>query len=154
MSSRAVANVVALIMLALLAYRHFGGALPGPIPGPAPPPMPIVDPIDGDGFRVLIAYESAELATYPRQQLDALYSTEIRGYLNSKCATGERSTPDYRILDVEADMSNDSEWWKKAMQRQKASLPWIVIDSKQGGFEGPLPATVEATMELLRKYGG
>lgn len=152
MSERYVANNVALILLALIAWRHFGGSLPDIIP--IDPPAPTVDPIDGDGFRVLIVYESSELQAYPSSQTAALYSTQVRSYLNSKCVAGERSSPDYRILDADTDMTNDSAWWQKAMTRDRQSLPWIVIDAKDGGFEGPLPLTVAETMTLLQTYGG
>lgn len=114
---------------------------------------PAIDPIPGDGFRVLIVYESESLKDYPRAQVDALYSADVRDYLDSKCVKGESDWPDYRILDQHADMTADAIWWQEAMKRPRQSMPWILIDSPQGGFEGPMPASVETMLELLKKYG-
>src|SRR5207249_8629180 len=48
-------------------------------PGPTPPGP---TPIPGDGLRVLIVYESAELSRYPKEQLSVLYGSAVRGYLD------------------------------------------------------------------------
>lgn len=148
MSQRAIGNVVGVLLIVLGLCQHFSGAAVLPI---VPDRL---DPIPGDGFRVLVVYESEQLKDYPRAQVDALYSSDVRAYLDAKCVAGQSGWPDYRILDKDADLSLDATWWQEAMKRPRQSLPWIVVDSPQGGFEGPLPVTVDATLELLKKYGG
>lgn len=141
---KTLSNTVAVVCLIIVAMRIWGGGLL---------PLPI-DPIPGDGFRVLIVYESEQLDDYPAAQVDALYSSDVRAYLSAKCVAGATGWPDYRILDADADMALDSVWWQEAMKRPRISLPWVLIDSPQGGFEGPMPAGPDALLELLKKYGG
>ena len=89
---------------------------------------PSVDPIPGDEFRVMIVYESGDLDNYP--------------------ANG------FRILDKDADLGLDLPIWQEAMKRERQGLPWLLIDAQGGGYEGPLPATPEALLELLKKHKG
>lgn len=134
------------------------GPRPPPDPDPAPDPKPKpVDPapIPGDGLRVLIVYESADLAKYPSAQNAILTALPIREYLNAKCPKGpDGKTTEFRIWDKDVDGYSDSPLWGDALKRPRASTPWIVISNGKTGFEGPLPATVADTLALLKKYGG
>lgn len=129
---------------------------PGPNPpGPSPPPGPA--PIDAKGLHVLIVYESADLAKMPPAQQNIIYSQTVRTYLNDKCPAGpDGKTKEWRIYDRDVDVSGESAVWQAAMKRPRTATPWIVISNpdKGGGYEGPLPADVPATMELLKKWGG
>ena len=126
---------------------------PGPTPPPDPTPTPKDLPIAGEGFRVLITYESSDLSTYPESQKQIWNGQEVRQYLSSKCVT-VANTPEWRALDKDTDMKLASKIWQDAMARTKQSIPWIQISNGKEGFEGPLPKTVAETMTLLRKYGG
>jgi hypothetical protein len=119
---------------------------------PAPPsPAPIV----GDGLRVLIVYESAELSTLPRSQAAILTAAEVRTYLNVRCAKGpDGRTAEWRIWDQNADTAAETPTWRAAMARKRDKLPWIVISNGTAGFEGPLPATNADTLTLLKQFGG
>jgi hypothetical protein len=135
------------------------GDAPGPGPGPAPrPPDPAPQPpppIPGNGLRVLVVYESADLARYPPGQLAVLYAKAVRDYLNTHCPPGpDGRTREWRIYDQDTDTSGESKTWQDAMRRPRASLPWIVVSNGRTGYEGPLPASVADTLALLRKYGG
>lgn len=124
---------------------------PGPGPGPGPPPSPA--PIPVAGFRVLMVYESADLSKMPAAQQVILYSKPVRDYLNAKCIMGpDNKTHDWRIWDRDSDTSNESALWQAAMKRPRASVPWIIISDGKKGYEGPLPATVDETLALLKKY--
>lgn len=134
---------------------------PGPKP-PEPPPTPDVVPIPGDGFRVLILYETG--ATLTPQQSSVLTAAEIRKYFADKCVKGpDGKTPEARIWDKDVDVSSVSEIWRQAVGRglDKAKdpnggsgrYPWIMISDGKKGFEGPLPLNVADTMKLLRQYG-
>lgn len=137
---KTLSNVVAVLCLVVVAMRLWGG---GSILPPA------VDPIPGDEFRVLLVYESDDLDNYPRAQVDAMYSSEVRQYLMANCPANG-----YRILDQHADTGLDLPIWQEAMKRERKSLPWLVIDAKGGGYEGPMPADSAALLDLLRKYKG
>ncbi len=127
---------------------------PGPTPpGPTPdPPSPA--PIPGAGLRVLLVYEAADLARYPAGQVAALYSQEVRDYLNAKCPKGPGQQPEWRCWDKDVPTANESATWQNAMKRPRASTPWIIVSNGTAGFEGPLPASVADLLALLRKYGG
>lgn len=126
---------------------------PTPPKPPEPPPSPA--PIPGDGLRVLIVYESAELSKMPPAQQSVIFSTTVRDYLKSKCAVGpDGITKDWRIFDKDTDVSAEAKTWKDAMARPRASVPWIIISTGKTGHEGPLPATIDDTLTLLKKHGG
>lgn len=133
------------------------GPRPPPVPpGPVPPgPTPGPAPIPGDGLRVLVVYESADLTKYPASQVSALYSADLRDYLNSHCAKGpDGKTAEYRIWDQNVSTVNESKTWQDAMKRNRAELPWIVISNGRDGYEGPLPKTKDELLKLLKTYGG
>ncbi len=132
------------------------GTVPPAPPGPDPPKPPSPDPpIPGEGLRVLMVYESADLAKYPKAQRDVLYSETIRAYLRDKCAKGpDGKTPECRWWDQNVDTANESKTWQDVFKRERKSLPWIVIGAgKAGGYEGPLPPDIDSTMALIKKYG-
>jgi len=114
---------------------------------PAPEPPPISQP----GLHVLIVYESgdvnASVATITRSMM-------IREYLDAKCPTeADGKMKAYRIWDANVDAKNDLAVWQDAFKRPRKSIPWIVVSNGKTGFEGPLPTTVAATMDLLKKFG-
>lgn len=123
---------------------------PEPGPGPKPPSPDNPPPIPGDGLRVLMVYESAK--TNEPGNLP-LFSKRVRDYLDEKCArvNGE---PERRIYDKDIDTSRDSKTWQDAMKRPRTATPWLIISNGKTGFEGPLPPSVEATLDLLKKFGG
>ena len=43
---------------------------------------------------------------------------------------------------------------EEAVAFSQRSNPWIIISDGKKGYEGPLPKDVDATLELLKKYGG
>jgi hypothetical protein len=132
---------------------------PTPTPTPTPDPSPDVNPgpapIQLDGFRVLVVYESEDVAKMPVTQSAVLFSKDVRGYLNSKCVIGaDGVTREWRIWDKDTNVAAESKHWQDAMTREKKSIPWILISDGKKGYEGPLPATVADTMKLLKQYGG
>lgn len=125
---------------------------PGPTP-PDPPPTP--SPIPEAGFRVLIVYESAELGKLSPVQYNVLFAKKVRDYLNEKCVPGpDGKTREWRIYDKDVDVSGESKIWQGAMKRSRSQVPWILISTGRGGYEGPLPGSVAETLELLKKFGG
>jgi hypothetical protein len=127
---------------------------PGPpTPGPTPP-SPSPAPIPAPGLHVLMVYESGELSKLPPAQLSVLYAKSIRDYLQAKCPVGpDGKTKEWRIWDQNTDASGDAPVWRDAMNRPRASVPWIIISNGTTGYEGPLPRSIDETLVLLRKYG-
>lgn len=130
--------VIGLILLLALAQ----GGIVTP-PGPVVPPAPVV----ADKLIVLVVEETGERHKLPASQLSVLTSLAVREYVASK--SGEM-----RIYDPQADLKNEAGVWRDAMAVPRQSLPWLVVSNGKAGFSGPLPATVDDTLTLLRKYGG
>ena len=123
---------------------------PDIVPGPSPIPLA--------GFRVLFISESedsSDFSAMPAAQRDIFYSPEIREYLNTHCVKGpDGKTADWRVIDPDASFSSEEQRWKDAAQRPRKNIPWLIISTGKTGFEGPLPANVEDTLKLLKKFGG
>jgi hypothetical protein len=118
---------------------------------PPPDPAPIAQP----GLRVLVVYETAELSKMPAGQRAVIYDRRVREYLNAKCPVGpDGKTREWRIWDKDVDTAGKSKLWQNAMRRPRKSTPWILISTKIEGYEGPLPATVDETLALIKRYGG
>lgn len=127
---------------------------PEPEPGPGPGPSPDPDnppPIPDAGFRVVISYDSG-VDLSPAQK-SILYSKDVRDYLEKTCVLGpDGKLKAYRIWPATTDLQFADPMWQKVMARKRESLPWIVISNGKTGYEGPLPADIKTTMELLKKY--
>ena len=108
-------------------------------------------PIPDAGFRVLIVYESGDMTKYPIEQQIILTGADVREFLDKNCIK-EGNTPAYRIYDPDVDLTNDSPVWQKAMARPRKELPWLIVSHGKTGFEGPLPKTPTAFLELAKKY--
>jgi len=133
----------------------------GPDINPNPNPGPITDeaPIAGDGFKVLIVYDAANLNNLAAGQQAAINGAPTRAYLNAKCATGpDGVTKEFRIWASDVDATNESKVWQDAMKLRRDSLPWIVISNRKAGtgtgFQGRLPENLADITTLLKKYGG
>lgn len=127
---------------------------PGPNP-PKPPEPPGPSPIPLDGLRVMIVYEKADLTKLPPAQLQVMYSKEIWDFLERECAIGsDGKTREFRIWDKDTETSGAEKHWQEAMKRDRKSLPWLLVSNprKGGGYEGPLPASVEEMKAVLSKF--
>lgn len=135
---------------------------PGPTPvppGPTPPtPVPVDPPIAGEGLRMLIVRESADLSNLPSGQVQAMTSADVRGYLQKTCPKGpDGRTPEFRVYDKDQDVAGESATWRAAFARatkKMSKVPWIAVSNGHDGYEGPLPESADALLALLKKYGG
>jgi hypothetical protein len=128
---------------------------PGPTPPGPTPPTPEPAPIAGDGLRVLIVYDPAKELP-PAQQL-VILGKDLRTELNAKCAMdADGKTHAWRIWPINTVADGDTKSWADAFKLPRASVPWIIVSNPQigGGFQGPLPASVNDTLTLLKKFGG
>lgn len=133
--------------------------VPPPIPDPDPPSPPDPPAPTPSEFRVLILEETADRASLPREQLAALMSVQVRGYLNAKTAKGpDGRTPDWRVWDDDfqdaqiMDHAYFQTAYKRAKEASKGVLPWIYIGD--GRVNMPLPKTEAELLNLLKQYGG
>lgn len=156
----ALADVPARSQECLVVVGTLPPVPPGPTPpvppGPTPPAPPGPAPIAIDGLAVLIVEESADRSKLTPGQHAAIFGKTVRSYLDTKCAADPYvpSWKAYRIWDKDTVLSNAGEVWEAAMKRERKSLPWLVVSSPSGGFEGPLPEKEEDTLAILKKFGG
>jgi hypothetical protein len=136
---------------------------PDPGPGPKPPdppgpkpPTPGPSPISGTGLQVLLIEESADRAKLPEKQLQILASPAVKAYLNSHCGPDDDYPKAWAFFDKDVDTSGLHKKWQDAVKRPRTQTPWLIIasNSDKGSYEGPLPASVEEMLTLLKKYGG
>lgn len=122
------------------------------VPVPPAPPAPIA----GDGFKVLIVYETGAAGQIPYTQQLVIFDQGVRKYLDTHCVKGEDGkTPERRIWDSHVTgLENETKTWQDAFARKRSSSPWIVISNGKTGIEAPLPNNAADTLALLKKYGG
>lgn len=132
---------------------HFvkvAGPTPGPdppTPGPDPPsPAPIPEP----GFRVLFIIDDKQ--DLPQLQQAIIAGKEVDEYLNKTCITEPGGQAGWRVYDKDAELDSDLDIWKKAIQRRPESTPWVIISNGKTGYEGKLPESPSAFLELCKKY--
>lgn len=123
---------------------------PPPGPNPPDPPQP------AKGNRVLIVYETADVSKMPTAQQSVLYAATVRAYLKANTLTDkDNPTGAWRIWDKDVDASAESATWQSMLKRERKSVPWVVIAGDKGvAFEGPLPADVDASLNLFKQYLG
>jgi hypothetical protein len=143
--------VLQALTLGIVAWDH----LPQfPHPGPGPGPGPIPGPVIPEPLRVIFIYESSDPLS--REQNNILNSPAIRSYLTSHCLK-DGDLPAWRYWDKDINVSKESAAWQAAWNSAKVDptpLPKIVIFTKTAMVAYPLPADEQATLDLLKKYGG
>ncbi len=137
------------------------GPEPAPEPTPKPPtpeppvPEPIKPVIAIDGTSVLLLYESADLPKYPKEWVALPYSTKLYSYLDSVCAdhpSGKGKA--WRIWDKDDAGHLDSIAFGDAQKRPRTAIPWAIISSRNGNYEGPWPKDTDAMIDLIKKTTG
>jgi hypothetical protein len=130
------------------------GDVPGPGPKPPDPPAPDPKPIDGP-LRVLVVYESAELAKMAEAQQAVIYGRKVRDWLNANCAKEGTGWAAWRMWDKDVDASGESKAWQESLKRPRASVPFVhAFRGETPVHEGPLPADADAMVTLLEKIKG
>lgn len=120
------------------------GPRPPPVDPDVPPvPTPSANPIPSDKLRVLFTYEDHK--TLPKEQRAILDSVLVHNAI-------AKAGGDWRCWPVNADASQEADWWQKAMAHPRKRPLWVIISSPKGFFEGPLPATYQAMIDLIGKY--
>ena len=98
-------------------------------------------------LHVLIIEDAAARAQLSREQLEVIAGTRCVQWLQEHQAQ-------WRIWDQQQRTTEQWEepWFLQALQLPRTSLPWIVISHGRRGYSGPLPATVDDTLQLLERY--
>lgn len=125
-----------------------------PPPGPKPPDPPKPDetaPIKVPGLRVLVVYETQKISSMTRDQRSILYDADLRAWMTANCVK-VNGVPEWRMTDQNSPVALNSPIWLEALQRPRATVPWLLISNGVSGYEGPLPATKADMMSLLEKY--
>lgn len=129
------------------------GDVPVPDPRPPPPGPKPPAPIPGPGFRALIVYPAEGLTQMPAAQQLIIFGQETRNYLTARTPLGpDGRTREWRMYPDGVDTAGESQLWRDAMARPRASVPWVVLSNGATGYEGPLPATPAAFLDLAKKY--
>lgn len=128
-----------LLILAALSWASRNGLLDNL---PVNPFVPA--PIAEAKFNVLLIEETEDREKLNQDQANLIDSLVWREYVESKGG-------DWQSLDVHAP--GELPKWQEAMKRPRTSLPWVIVSNGNTGFEGPLPATIDELMALLRTYG-
>lgn len=136
----------------------------GDTPVPPVPPGPISKaPFESSGFAVLVIEESSDRSDLPAEQASIFTASEFHTYIRDRCETldgePERERYFYRVWDD--DLTDEQLRFAPAklqaayqkIKPQATTLPWIAISDGQGGWQGPLPKTLDETMALLKKWG-
>lgn len=145
--------------IAILDYVVVNHNSPTPKPQPDPQPKPQPGP---QNLRVLILYESEDLITMPPEQAAILTSVALREYLDKHCPNEtldkSKTSRSYRFYDKDDDMSKAPSVWAQTVKYAKEKnipVPSIlIVGTERELYSGPLPESVDKTLELLRKYGG
>jgi hypothetical protein len=129
---------------------------PSPTPTPTPtPPEPVKPFIDIDGVSVLMLFESADLGKMTKEQAAIPWSPRLYKYLDSVCAKHPmHNQKAYMVCDKDLDLNLDSPQFAAAQKRPRTSIPWAIISSRNGNYEGPWPADDLAMIELVKKTIG
>lgn len=128
-----------------------GAPAPPTPPTPPIPPTPPTPPVP-TAFRVLIVTDAS--TAMPSAQQKALTDPAVKAYLDSH-SIKDGNQPGWRVWDKGTQVTGESDAWKAAFARPRASHPWIVIgNGTDNGFEGPLPVDSASLLILLKKYGG
>lgn len=132
-----------------------GDPAPGPTPPDPPAPQPDA-PIVAPGFHVLIVYQ--DKVPLPAGQHSVIYGKAIRDYLNAKCPREPGGNAGWRIWDADLDVSfapkHFQDAYKLAKVQSAGRLPWLVVSDGKTGWVGPVPATLDETMAILKRFGG
>lgn len=131
---------------------------PGPTPpGPTPPepPKPTKPVIDIDGVSVLLLFESADLGKLTKEQAAIPWSPRVYKYLDEVCAKHPKTAMKaWAIWDKDVDGYLDCKEFGDAQKRPRTTIPWAIISSRNGSYEGPWPADDLALVELVKKTIG
>lgn len=139
-----IVGAILSVVLILIGQR---GNLP-PLPIPLPIPHVVIEEplIAGEGLHVLIVEEVDDRRSLSREQLDVIASSTLRGWFTDHHAQ-------WHLWDKDHPTEHEAANWQAAMKIPRQSLPWLIVSLKgKPNFSSPLPANLDATLDVLKKY--
>lgn len=113
---------------------------------------PAQDVVIGNEFRMMILYDSANMAKLPLTQLNMITGRQVREFGQKYCVKGDGDSSDMRFLDYHDELSGV---WATMRDRAKPeSYPWLCLENGANHWEGPLPSDWQVLKTLLDKYAG
>ena len=103
-------------------------------------------PIPDTGLHILMIYESSEYNKLKPQQKEIVESATNRQYLN------QVTNGNFRWLDQHTNYTDPENKWRKALERPRDSLPWMIISNGVTGFEGSMPNSMEELKGTIEIY--
>ncbi len=91
----------------------------------------------------LLVYEKSAASRLSQEQ-NAILTSDIWEQFRSMGG-------DYRILDKDSKFNDPSSPWAKAIQRDRDSIPWLIVSSDNFNTEQPLPANSAEVGKLLMR---
>jgi len=128
------------------------GPQPPPIVEPILPDIPVVDPVAPGKIQVVIIEDPSDRANIPAAQISIMDGQRVRQYVQSHGT--DPADSNFRLLSLRQDVSQQPAWIKDAFSVDRPSLPYLVIVKGTQMIHGPLPPTMEDTMDLLTTHGG
>lgn len=122
---------------------------PSPFPpGPSPTPTPTPTPAPGN-LHVLIVREASGVNPWLNT------AVRMRKWLDDHCKKGAGDDTGWRVHDPHADLSKESAWVAPLMKAVEGKpLPYVIIDTGQQKFGGPMPGSEEEAIQVFKQYGG
>jgi cell division septation protein DedD len=115
-----------------------------PQPDPEPEPQPQPAPIPAAGLHVLILEETDDRGRIDKGQLGVLQTVNVAAYVRGKQG---------QFRQYDAGVKIGDPLWESARNRPRASLPWIIVSNgAKGGYEGPLPKSIDEALALIRRF--
>lgn len=134
-------DIVAVVLMGLAAgfLTVQKNLIPG-LSGPAVKPIAVVFSYSADDFKAM-----------GQPQKEILTSKEVREYLESHCIKGNGAM--YRFLNTVEDVSKQPAVIQ-ALFAKNDGQTGLAISNGVSSYQGPWPADCDATLALLKKYGG
>mgnify|MGYP000719423443 CR=1 FL=1 len=136
-------------------------------PKPDPVVVDPVDPVDpvkelpfeSDGFACIIIKEASSTGSLPGAQRSIFSSADIHKLARGASVKLSDGEPFYRVWDDDytaeelAHVPKElAAAYRAVVTQANGKLPWIAVtNGKDKGFSGPLPGTVNATMQLIQE---
>lgn len=133
---------IAGILLLISIDRSMEGDGPSPVP-------------EAGGLRVLVVRDKLnEVGKIPDEVRTVLDSAEVNGFMAAKCGKQPDGSANYRMYDLNQDLTNADEVWRSMMARPRDSLPWIYIDkgARTRISKSYQPKTIEEAKSFVSRY--
>lgn len=107
--------------------------------------IPSSAPFPTDVPRVLVIYESAEMAKLPASQIDVISGPKLRGWCQDHGW-------EFKSWDEEIPILQADEAWQRALNVERTDTPWMVFSNGQSGDSVPLPMSADDAIAKVQEH--